>query len=637
MRRKADPIAEAVVPHEAPRSLIASAARVKLDGLGWKTYKFGNDEWQTEAWRLYDIIGELRFVANWIGSACSRVRIYVAEVDDNGRVQKEATNKKVAGLADTLFGGPPSKAEALRMLGINLTVAGDAFIVGRGTDDPDSDEWYIVSSSELRRWGGTVSQLSPDGTREQLNPNKDLIIRVWTPHPRRNLWADSPTRAALPMLWEIERLTRYVFAQIDSRLVSAGLMPIPKEVSFPDEDADLPGAEQLTARLMRTGSASLKGDGTAAGVVPTFVEMPTEALGKIELIQFASELSKQALELRAEALRRFALAMDIDPSILSGAGEANHWGAWQIMEGQINIHIVPLMTRICDALTTAYLQPALKAVKEDPEKYVFWYDTAPLTVRPERLKDTLQLFEKGIASRAAVLLSGNYKISDAPELAEDLERFTRELMLRDPNLFQIPQVRQIAGYTEEILPATTVVTPQLPAGAPGAGPPPPPAPPTGIQPTAGPPIPAESVAQNNPAGPPPPPSGVTAAMERPAVKMRALNEFMVANATVLRAMERAGKKMLDRSTVGKFPDTPSHELHTKIALQDRHKAAAILEGSWDQMPVLAAAVSMPNMDVQRLQSSLQAYCVELLTNQQPHDVNLLANWLAARGFLNGLT
>ena len=126
------------------------------------------------------------------------------------------------------------------------------------------------------------------------------------------------------MLWEIERLTRYVFAQIDSRLVSAGLMPIPKEASFPDEvDEDgnqLSGSEALTARLLKTGAASLKGEGTAAGVVPTFVEIPTEALGKLELIQFTTVLSQQALELRAEALRRLGLAMDIDPSILMGAG-----------------------------------------------------------------------------------------------------------------------------------------------------------------------------------------------------------------------------------------------------------------------------------------------------------------------------
>jgi hypothetical protein len=621
------------ISSQEPRSLIASAARIKMDGLGWRTYKFGDDTWQTEAWRLYDIVGELRFVANWIGSACSRVRIYVAKVDDNGRVQKEVTEKKLAGLADTLFGGPPSKAEALRMLGINLTVAGDCFIVGKSADDPKSDEWYVVSTSELKRWGSSIIQLNPDGSKEHLDPKKDLVIRVWTPHPRRNLWPDSPTHAALPMLWEIERLTRYVFAQIDSRLVSAGLLPIPKEVSFPDEDPELSGAEQLTSRLMKTGSASLKGDGTAAGVVPTFVEMPMEALGKIDLIQFSSELSKQALELRAEALRRFALAMDIEPSILTGAGEANHWGAWQIMEGQINVHIVPLMTRICDALTTAYLQPALNLIGEDEERYVFWYDTSPLTVRPERLKDSLELYDKGLVSRETVLLAGNYKISDAPEDDEDLRNFTRELMLRDPNLFQIPAVRKVAGYTEDVLPSNTVVTVQQP-GQPGAGPPPPPPPPTGISQTPGGPMPVgPSEAQNALEGPPPAPSGVTAALARPVAVPASMNVFVVANATVLRALERAGKRLLDRHSRDKWPDVPPYELHTRIRVGDQGHAARLLDGAWDHLSILAEAVD-PAMDCMALQGALQDYCSTLLVTEQPHHVNLLGQYLTRQGLLN---
>jgi hypothetical protein len=640
LRRSARVPIEAVpTAHDAPQSLVASAARIKLDGLGWRTYRFGDDTWQTEAWRLYDIVGELRFVANWIGSACSRVRIYVAQVDDNGRVQKEVTKAKVAGLADTLFGGPSSKAEALRMLGINLTVAGDCFIIGRGTDDPESDEWHIVSTSELKRWGNRVTWEFPDGEKEQLNPNMDLIIRVWTPHPRRNLWADSPTKAALPMLWEIERLTRYVFAQIDSRLVSAGLMFIPKEVSFPDEVDDdgnlLTGGEALTSRLLKTGSASLKGEGTAAGVVPTFAEAPLEALGKMELIQFTSELSKQALDLRNEAIRRFALAMDIEPSILSGAGEANHWGAWQIMEGQINVHIVPLMTRICDALTTAYLQPALKSIKEDPDRFVFWYDTAPLTVRPERLKDTMEMYKEGHVRRETVLLSGDYKLSDLPEAEEDLLRFTRELMLRDPNLFQIPAVRKVAGYTDEILPPGTVVTPPAQPGAPGAGPPPPPAPPTGISPTPGGPMPiGESEAQNALGGPPPVPSGAPAGITAAASVPAAVNTFVISNATVLRALDRAGKKLLDRHSRDKWLDVPAYELHTRIRVGDASHATKLLDGAWDHLPVLVEAVDH-SVDTEALKASLQEYCVTLLTNEQPHQVNLLGQHLRDQGFLDG--
>ena len=104
------------------------------------------------------------------------------------------------------------------------------------------------------------------------------------------------------------------------------------------------------------------------------------------------------------------------------------------------------MQRLCQALTSAYLRPALKLIKEKEDRFIFWFDTSPLTVRPERLKDTLELYREGIASRETVILAGNYKLSDIPE-DEDLLRFTRELMLRDPNLFQIPAVRRVAGYT----------------------------------------------------------------------------------------------------------------------------------------------------------------------------------------------
>lgn len=637
IRRKAPEKVPAIHQPAGIRSLVASAARIrKLDGLGWRTYQFGDISWQQEVWRLYDIIGELRFAANWVGSACSRVRIYVAEVDKNGRVQKEVEKPKIAGLADSLFGSASAKAEALRMLGINLTIAGDCYIVGRGVEESEDDEWYVVSCSELKRWGGNAWMVYPDGSKESLDPERDIIIRVWTPHPRRALWADSPTRAAMPMLWEIERLTRYVFAQIDSRLISAGLLPIPKDVSFPDEDEGLPGAEGLTARLMKTGSQSLKGEGTAAGVLPTMVEMPMEALGKIELIQFTSELSKQALDLRAEAIRRFALAMDMAPEILTGTGDANHWSAWHVGAENVKVHIEPLMTRICDALTTAYLIPALKAVKEDPDKYIFWYDTAPLVVRPERLKDTLNLNEKGIVSDETVLIEGDYKLSDKPTIEEDLRKFTRTLMERDPNLFQIPAVRKIAGYTDEILPPDTVVTPMQPGqpGMPGgAGPPPPPPPPTGIQPTGPAPIPQDSSAANTPGGPATgnassqPPARVASASAGQAT-------YAIANMAVLRALEVAGKRLVGNHH-RVMPDIPAYDLHTRVHVADESKATQLLAGAWDQLSVLSEQLEMPELANPVLAGTLQRYCAALLVKRHPHEAGLLWEMLSRQGFLDG--
>ena len=161
---------------------------------------------------------------------------------------------------------------------------------------------------------------------------------------------------------------------------------------------------------------------------------------------------------------------------MKGSGETNHFNAWHIEQSAVKIHIEPLMTRICDGLTQAYLQPALKALGKDPERYCLWYDTAPLTVRPNRLQDTLNLFERGIVSAEAVRRAGDYKEStDKPDQEEENTRFIKELLLRDPTLFQNIAIREAIGIEiEEVDPLA------LPAGQEGdpnaPGPAPPPAP-----------------------------------------------------------------------------------------------------------------------------------------------------------------
>lgn len=633
LRRQKNVVTDAMTapPHESaqePKSLVAAAARISLQGQRtWLNYRFGDNTWQEECWRLYDVIGELRFAASWVGSCCSRVRIYVAEVDKNGRVQQETEKPKIAALADTMFGGPPAKAEALRMLGINLTVAGDAYIVGKAGQETEPDQWFVVSCSEFKRYRGTLRYEWSDGTMGTVEDG-DIVIRVWTPHPRRHIWADSPTHAAMPMLWEIERLTRYVFAQIDSRLVSAGLLPIPKEASFVDDDDEVTGAEGLSAHLMRIGSMSLKGEGSAAGVVPTIVEMPTEALGKIQLVQFNSELSQQARELRQEAIARFATAMDFPPEVLSGTGGSNHWSAWHIEESAVKIHIEPLMVRICDALTTAYLQPALKHLGQDEKRYIFWFDTAPLTVRPERLKDTLNMYEKSLVSADEVRLAGDYPISSAPTQEELMMRFTQELMLRDPNLIQSVDLRKVAGYTEDILPATAVVAPA--AGTPGAGPPPPPAPPTGIQPTGPAPLPQGSVAQ----GAPPPVEGDAVVAAASIQAQTSVTTFAVANAVALRALEVAGKRLLTRSQRQEVHGVPPEALHTRIPVADAEHAGKLLAGAWDHLSTLAFHLGMEETDVQALRNTLDGYCTQRLLSRLPHDAGVLHDDMYERGLFD---
>jgi hypothetical protein len=608
-RTRATAIEEAKV-EPSSRSMIASAVAVDYkDLLSWRGYQLGRDEaWQRELWRLYDVIGEFRFGANWIGSACSRVAIGIYDTDENGKVAARSKESKVRALEETLLGGPAAQSEALRLMGINLTVAGELYVVGRSGRGDDDDKWYVVTPSELTRWAGGVMYDYGAGPM-QLIDNVDMLFRVWTPHPRRVWYADSPSRGVMNVLIEIERLTRYVFSQIDSRLVSAGLLAIPSETQFPDNDEDIGAADSLMTKLAEAGQASLKGEGSAAGVLPTIIEMPGEYIDKLKLINFASELSKQAMDLREEAINRFAYGMDFPPEVLKGTGATNHWSSWNITDQTIKIHIEPIMTRICDAFTTCVLRPFLKKMGLDPKKYVVWFDTSGVVTRPNRLTDALNLHKERLLSGAAVREAGFFREDEKMSIEEQVALFIQDVILRDPTIFQSPEARALVGITTKMLPPDAITPP-----------PPPPPPGSGALPQN-----AIGAPPERPAEPPRRP--VTASVPT------SITLALVAGAdlTVRRALELAGGRLMDRTH--RFPDTPKHELHTKIQVVDRDHAQRVLGGAWTHVHSLAEIVG--DIDVVQLTEVLDSYTSAVLVSGRAHNPDDLLDVLRRQGLVDG--
>lgn len=612
-----------------PHSVVASAARIDLKDLSWNSFKFRDEAWQRELWRLYDLVPEFRFAANWVGSCASRVRIYVAEVDDRGRPGAEVKDDpEVEALSDSLFGGPASKAEALRAIGINLTVGGECYTLAKGGAGSQDDKWMVLSPSELRRItipdaGGRPSkQVAYEGRDGPGTVGaSDILTRVWTPHPRRMKQADCPARACQPVLREIEQLTKYVFAQIDSRLVGAGLLPIPAGMDFPVDDGDS-AADTLMMKLAEAGQASLKGEGTAAAVLPIIIEVPTDALGKIGLVNFASDLSEQALDLRKEAIHRFGTGMDMPVEVIQGTGQANHWNMWHIDETGVKVHIEPLMTRICEAVTRTFLEPALRVLGKDPARYTFWFDTSPLTVRPQRLTDALNLFEQNLLSGDAVREAGFFRPDEAPKDDENVKRFIRELMLRDPSLFTIQGVRELAGITTDMLPLE-LATP----------PPPPPAPDQGIQSSLPAPMPDQKgITANHP--------GTIAKAGNPnQISASAWSRdtallVVAAEAAVLRALELAGGRLLDRQHRSTDYGLPRHQLHARITVNGLTHANQLLAGAWTHIPALVDVCGAP-VDAGELQKLLHGYCSLLLVKQRLHEPALLQETIERSGLVDG--
>src|SRR5690606_26959730 len=112
-----------------------------------------------EAWRLYDITGQLRFVANSLAASMSMCRLYVAELDEAGHEMGEATDPAISALAAGPLGRGPAKAEAIRLLSLCLFVAGEAYIVVEA--DPVADSWYVVSGRQVQRRAGKTTVTRP--------------------------------------------------------------------------------------------------------------------------------------------------------------------------------------------------------------------------------------------------------------------------------------------------------------------------------------------------------------------------------------------------------------------------------------------------------------------------------------------
>lgn len=591
------------------RALVAAAATVKLDEGSVLRKRISDHDWQREAWRHYDICGELRFASNRHAAALSQCRLYVAELDGTGKPGKEVEDPEIQGLAESMFGGPAAKAEALRTIGVDFYIGGEAYIVAEGATNPKSDTWYVVTANQIKNTGGQYEIKRPQvngGGKVVLKPNTDLLLRAWTPHPRDGDLADSPTRSVLPNLREIERLTQLTFSQIDSRLISAGLMLFPAGTSFPKPNGEPGTLNDLMEMVLAVARAQLTGAGTAAGLVPIFAEIPADAAQKPEHLKFDSPLQQELEKKIEQAIRRLALGLDMDPNELLGQGSANHWSGWQIEESSVKMFIQPVLTRVCDALTQGYLHPALVALKnKDPKKYTLWFDVSPLAVRPNRFEDAGTLHEKGLIDDDEYRRSGNFSDDAKPSTDELATQRAWAAIQLDPTLLQQDAYAKLVG-----LPTSSPPQPALPPGM---------APPPGGDPAA-----ARDGAIGAQLGLPQTDSGGASPAQQGLTASAAL--LPAAEQVVLRALELAGGRMLDRKSRGQYADVPRHELHTRIRPTDRDHARKLLVGAFSHTGKMAGHFGLNSFDLDRL---LEDYTVELLFRGYAHESEFLQLTLAA--------
>jgi len=570
-----------VIPTSA---LVASSTR--YPGKSARIYQPRQD-WQRECYRHYAICGEARFAARFFGNACSRAALATGEVQAG--VVKETPTGPAADMLAALFNGRDGQTQMLDAIGVHLTIAGECYLVGRQVEG--ADVWEVVSCMEMVVQGESWSINYGDGLPPVMLGEDDVIIRIWLPNPARRIEADSAFRSLLPILGEIEWLTRHVFAQITSRLAGAGILLMPQGMTFPPPPDQNGAATETTndadAFMLTLADAMMtpiQDPSSPAAMVPIVVTAPDEAIDKPRLLTFWSDLDDAAKDLRGEAIRRFALGMDLPPEQILGMGShggsgggrstgVSHWGAWQIEESTVKMHIEPMLDVIVNALTMGYLRPGL----DDDLVAVIVYDTSRLRLRPDRSKEAFELYDRGLLSVEALLRENGFDIDDLP----DEIGFRRWLLVKVASGSSTPEQVQAA------LGALGVDLGDVLSEA----------------------IPRQS----------PQPPSLEEHPQRPRTPAERSALLAASEALVFRALERAGNRL--RQSTAKPPGVPAYETH--VYIRANGSCDRLLEDAWSCAPQILDGIADPLTVVPVLNS----YCQALLTEQSPHQRDRLDGWL----------
>jgi hypothetical protein len=403
------------LPAPAPNAITAAAAPVASP----RTELIRNtDGWQEEVWEFHDSLGEFRYATDWEAKRLSRVRLYAAKLEPGADEPVRTEAGLAVDLLTAFAGGPGGQAQIMGGLATQLRVPGEGYLIVENVNG--IEKWSVRSIDEVRvarQRYEVIDENSPQSGNNwrPLAPDSMAPIRVWRPNKRWHHLADSSTRAARSTMRELELVNRHIIAQYLSRLASAGVVLFPQEVTFPvrEEFADAP--DPFMAEWIEIAAEAIRTPGTAAAIVPIPMKLPGEWIDKVKHVDFTLKIDEKIIEKRDSAIKRLASQLNVPTEVLLGMGDLNHWNAWISDETSLKVDVAPDAELICQAITTGYLQPRLKASGvEDWASWVVWYDMSELTLRPDRSADALQLYDRMEINGTALRRETGFDEADKP-------------------------------------------------------------------------------------------------------------------------------------------------------------------------------------------------------------------------------
>lgn len=503
-------------------TIVASARRIRLeDPDDVKRWIKKPEEWQKWAWNYYDLNGQLKYGINFLGGACSKVRLFVAKVDpDKPNDDPTAVTSGPAPEAlDLLRDGLGGHSELLRRACVNLSVPGEFYVIGldERTEEQPVDKavpfgekhtvvtveesWGIYSTDEVTVDSSGKIKLrmaGEEGAKEkeiEVDPKNDFILRVWFPHARFGNQPDSPVHGILGDLEDLLDLRRMMRACDRSR-AGAGAFIWPTEetagTTDPSQQATTTGDERkdpVMKLLEEAVVAAIEDPDSPERVAPTLLRVAARNASLPRHIDFGRKVTAEDLQRWDRLTDSMEQGINLPVGAITGVKDVNHWGAWQIDESTWTGHVEPLILVLCSSLTTGFLRPFLTAERGEDEQgraqaplmsedeaanLVIWYDAEGLVADPDPAASADAAWDRKAISWKTYRERRGFKETDAPSDEELQVRIGMERGTIDnaTGLALLQLIRPDLVPSPDAVPAPTS---DVPPGDDGQGEEPPPA------------------------------------------------------------------------------------------------------------------------------------------------------------------
>lgn len=390
--------------------------------------------WQSRAFAYYDMLGEIKYAAQFYARGLSQLTLYAAEIDENGDIV-ETDNEDAKAALERIQDPGGGRSGLLSAYGRLMFLTGEAYLFVSNDPDTDMEQWEMLSTDELRvdGSGSYVRYKAPSLYAEDYKePSEDdwepigegdaVAYRLWQRHPRYSMLADSTMQGVLDLCEELVLLTQSVRSRARSRLAGSGILflddaisPAPPE-PVGDED---PEEDVFVADLTEAMTTPIVDEGSASSVVPLVVRVPTtEQRSLKDLVHHLQIIDPTQVYpetgLRYECIKRIAIGLDMPPEELMGLQDSNHWSGWMVDEKTWKAHLQPKAQQFVDDVTSAYFRPSLKdAGVQDWQKFLIAYDASAIINHPDRTRDAKDLYDKRAIGKKALREASGFAEEDA--------------------------------------------------------------------------------------------------------------------------------------------------------------------------------------------------------------------------------